>query len=57
VSLYGVAVERDGPGVVYDSLGLLGARANRLLNYDSAHIKNQLEQRGSNLIVLGLRRK
>ena len=53
VSLYGVAVERDGPGVVYDSLGLLGARANRLLNYDPAHIKNQLEQRGSNLIVLG----
>ncbi|UCF48194.1 MAG: hypothetical protein JSU89_13635 [Myxococcales bacterium] len=53
VNLYGVAVERDGPGVVYDSLGLVGARANRLLNYDEAHIKNQLEQRGVNLIVLG----
>jgi lysophospholipase L1-like esterase len=53
VSFYGVAVERDGPGVVYDSLGLVGARANRLLNYDEAHIKNQLEQRGVNLIVLG----
>ncbi len=53
VSFYGVAVERDGPGVVYDSLGLVGARANRLLNYDEAHIKIQLEQRGVNLIVLG----
>lgn len=53
VSLYGVAVERDGPGVVYDSLGLVGARANRLLNYDEAHIRNQLELRGVDLIVLG----
>ena len=53
VNLYGVAVERDGPGVVYDSLGLVGARANRLLNYDASHIKTQLEQRGVNLIVLG----
>ena len=53
VYLYGVAVEREGPGVVYDSLGLVGARANRLLNFDEAHIKRQLEQRGVNLIVLG----
>ena len=53
VSLYGVAVEREGPGVVYDSLGLVGARANRLLNYDEAHIRFQLERRGVNLLVLG----
>ena len=53
VTLYGVAVEREGPGVVYDSLGLVGARANRLLNYDESHIKAQLEQRGVHLIVLG----
>jgi lysophospholipase L1-like esterase len=53
VHLYGVALERDGPGVVYDSLGLVGARANRLLNYDPEHIKSQLEQRGVSLIVLG----
>jgi lysophospholipase L1-like esterase len=38
---------------VYDSLGLVGARANRLLNYDESHIKSQLERRGVNLIVLG----
>jgi lysophospholipase L1-like esterase len=46
-------VERDGPGVVYDSLGLVGARANRLLNFDADHIRRQLELRGVNLIVLG----
>ena len=53
VHFYGVVVERDGPGVVYDSLGLVGARANRLLNFDEAHLANQLRQRGTNLIVLG----
>jgi len=53
VDFYGVVVEREGPGVVYDSLGLVGARANRLLNFDASHIKNQLERRGANLIVLG----
>ncbi|MBT8463537.1 MAG: hypothetical protein HKN97_11815 [Myxococcales bacterium] len=53
VSFYGVVMERDGPGVVYDSLGLVGARANRLLNFDETHIRRQLEQRGTNLIVLG----
>lgn len=53
VSFYGVVLERDGPGVVYDSLGLVGARANRLLNFDETHIRRQLEQRGTNLIVLG----
>lgn len=53
VHFYGVAVERDGPGVVYDSLGLVGARANRLLNFDEEHIKRQIELRGTDLIVLG----
>jgi hypothetical protein len=53
VRFYGVVVERDGPGVVYDSLGLVGARANRLLNFDADHIRRQLELRGVNLIVLG----
>ena len=53
VNFYGVVVERDGPGVVYDSLGLVGARANRLLNFDESHIRAQLERRGVNLLVLG----
>ena len=53
VDFYGVVVERDVPGVVYDSLGLVGARANRLLNFDAAHIESQLIRRKVNLIVLG----
>lgn len=51
--LYGVAFERDGPGVVYDSLGLVGARANRLLNFDAEHIRAQLAARGTDLLILG----
>ncbi len=53
VYIYGVAVERDGPGVVYDSLGLVGARANRLLNFEEEHLAQQLELRGVSLVVLG----
>lgn len=53
VHFYGVVVERDVSGVVYDSLGLVGARANRLLNFEENHIANQLRQRGADLIVLG----
>jgi lysophospholipase L1-like esterase len=53
VSFYGVVVEREGPGVVYDSLGLVGARANRLLNFDAAHIADQMKRRGVDLVVLG----
>ncbi len=51
--LYGVVLENDGPGVVYDSLGLVGARAKRLLNFDEAHIWGQLDARGVDLVVLG----
>jgi lysophospholipase L1-like esterase len=53
VSLYGMVMEREGPGVVYDSLGLVGARASRMLNFDQAHIRQQLRERGTNLLVLG----
>jgi len=53
VHFYGFVVEREGPGVVYDSLGLVGARANRLLNFDREHIAWQLERRGVDLVVLG----
>ncbi len=51
--LYGAVLERRGPGVVYDSLGLVGARAPRLLNYDEEHIRAQIARRGVNLLVLG----
>lgn len=53
VTLYGVVMEREGPGVVYDSLGMVGARASRMMNFDQAHIREQLRARGTNLLVLG----
>ncbi len=52
VRLYGVALERDVSGVVYDSLGLVGGRAERLLNSDAEHMKRQLEHRDPELVVL-----
>jgi lysophospholipase L1-like esterase len=51
--LFGVVLETDGPGVVYDSLGLVGARARRLLNYDPRHISTQMGRRDPDLLVLG----
>lgn len=52
VTMYGVALERDVPGVVYDSLGLVGARAQRLLNADATHFRRQIEHRAPHLLVL-----
>jgi lysophospholipase L1-like esterase len=53
VRLYGVTLERTLPGVVYDSLGLVGARADRLLNSDRAHLQAQIAHRAPDLLVLG----
>lgn len=50
--LYGMVMEREGPGVVYDSLGMVGARGRRMLGYDPAHFARQHARRGTNLIVL-----
>jgi len=50
--LYGVALERDGPGVVYDSLGIVGAVAQRLLGADPDHIAAQIAHRDPDMLVL-----
>lgn len=50
--LFGMVLERDGPGVVYDSLGMVGARARRMLGIDPEHFRSQHAHRGTNLIVL-----
>lgn len=52
VHAYGVALERDRPGVIYDSLGMVGARAARLLNQDPEHFKEQIRLRSPDLIIL-----
>jgi lysophospholipase L1-like esterase len=53
VRMYGVSQERDVPGVVYDALGLVGARADRLLAADPEHIAGQIKHRNPDLLVLG----
>jgi lysophospholipase L1-like esterase len=52
VRLYGVVLERDRPGVVYDSLGMVGGRAERLLAAEHKHIQGQLKHRKPNLVIL-----
>lgn len=51
--LYGVALDREATGVVYDSLGLVGAMAERLLEFRPEHVAEQLELRDPHLLVLG----
>lgn len=51
--LYGVVMEREVPGVVYDSLGFVGARAMRMTGFDPEHLRSQLETRGTDLVVIG----
>jgi lysophospholipase L1-like esterase len=50
--LYGVALERDAPGVVYDSLGIVGAVAERLLGAEPEHIAAQIAHRDPDMLVL-----
>ena len=54
VTLYGVVLERDGPGVVWDGLSQVGAFTNRLAAFDRAHIHGQVARRGVDLVVLTL---
>jgi lysophospholipase L1-like esterase len=51
VNVYGVVLEREGPGVVYDNLGLTGCFGQRLLNFDAEHLKTQLAFRKTDLMV------
>lgn len=50
--VYGVALENGDRGLIYDSLGIVGARASRLLNFDAEHLVEQFALRTPDLIVL-----
>ena len=50
--LYGVTLERDGPGIVYDCIGMIGTRSSRILNYDPEHLKTQVAHRKPNLQII-----
>lgn len=51
VRLFGGAVERER-GIVYDSLGEVGARGPRWLQADAAHLKRQMELRPPDLLIV-----
>jgi lysophospholipase L1-like esterase len=50
--LFGVALERDVPGVVYDAIGINGARAELWSGMSSAHWGEQMQLRKPSLVVL-----
>lgn len=52
VTLFGVVLERKGPGVVMDSLGINGARATDQLEWDAGLFTEQLRRRDPDLVVL-----
>jgi lysophospholipase L1-like esterase len=54
VRLFGVVVERDGPGVVYDSLGVNGFHASNFARFDRAHLAEQIAHRDPALIMVTL---
>lgn len=50
--LYGVTLEREGPGVVWDGMALVGAFTRRMMEFDPEHLRAQLEHRRPELVVL-----
>jgi hypothetical protein len=49
--LFGVTLERDGPGVVLDAIGIQGARIRFLDKQDDAHWAEQLALRSPQLLI------
>ena len=52
VWLFGLAVERDQPGVVVDTLGINGSRARYQLLWDDELYREHLRRRNPDLVVL-----
>jgi lysophospholipase L1-like esterase len=52
VELFGVALERNHPGVLVDSLGVVGRRLAHLFHWDWNVIGPQLAQRDPSLVVI-----
>jgi lysophospholipase L1-like esterase len=48
---YGVVMERDGPGVVWDELSLIGSFTQRLDYQNAEHIAGQMKRRDIDLMV------
>jgi lysophospholipase L1-like esterase len=53
VRLFGAVIENDGPGVVYDSLGVNGAYAGLLVSaMNEGHWIEQLSHRNPNMVII-----
>ncbi len=52
VRMFGVVMERQGPGVAYDALGALGGRASLWQSMNADHWKEQFALREPSLIVV-----
>lgn len=52
VRLFGAALERSGPGVVYDALGINGACATVLNRINPQHLAQQLGHRRLDLVIV-----
>ena len=52
VRVFGVALDRSNSGVVYDALGINGARASGLLHLSEVHMAEQLRHRAPHLVIL-----
>ena len=52
VTLYGVVLERDTPGVVYDTLGMLGGTIHHLTLYHEDAWLQDLQNRKPDLVIL-----
>jgi lysophospholipase L1-like esterase len=50
--ILGIAIERNSAGVVYDALGINGARARRPLRWDWKLLASNLERRDPDLIIV-----
>lgn len=48
---YGVVMERDGPGVVWDELSLIGSFTQRLDYQNAQHLADQIKRRDLDLMV------
>jgi lysophospholipase L1-like esterase len=52
VRVYGMVLESEGPGVVWDTISMSGAFTPRVLEHDRAHFSRQLAHRAPDLVVL-----
>jgi len=52
VRIFGLALERRAPGVIWDTMGINGARADVQLRWDPALAADQLARRNPDLVVL-----